>query len=79
MADQFGDLYESYRQRIGELLATHFERLGIESSLTPYEFGVSQIALAHGLALQRAANQTLKATLPARALATFVRGALAGR
>jgi AcrR family transcriptional regulator len=79
MADQFGDIYESYRQRIGELLATHFERLGIESSLTPYEFGVSQIALAHGLALQRAANQTLKATLPARALATFVRGALAGR
>lgn len=79
MADQFSDIYESYRQRIGELLATHFERLGIESSLTPYEFGVSQIALAHGLALQRAANQTLKATLPARALATFVRGALAGR
>jgi AcrR family transcriptional regulator len=79
MADQFGDIYESCRQRIGELLATHFERLGIESSLTPYEFGVSQIALAHGLALQRAANQTLKATLPARALATFVRGALAGR
>jgi AcrR family transcriptional regulator len=79
MADQFGDIYESYRQRIGELLATHFERLGIESSLTPYEFGVSQIALAHGLALQRAANQTLKSTLPARALATFVRGALAGR
>jgi AcrR family transcriptional regulator len=79
MADQFGDIYESYRQRIGELLATHFERLGIESSLTPYEFGVSQIALAHGLALQRAANETLEQTLPARALATFVRGALADR
>ena len=78
-ADQFGEIYESYRQRIGELIATHFERLGIESNLTPYEFGVSEIALSHGLALQRAANRTLKATLPARALATFVRGALADR
>src|ERR1700757_478022 len=67
MADQFGDIYESYRQRIGELIAAHFERLGIESNLTPYEFGVSQIALSHGLALQRAAYRTLKATLPARA------------
>src|ERR1700755_1128580 len=36
MADQFGDIYESYRQRIGELLATHFERLGIASRLTLY-------------------------------------------
>ena len=78
-ADQFGEIYESYRTRVGELIATHFERLGIESNLTPYEFGVSQIALSHGLALQRAANRTLKATLPARALATFVRGALADR
>jgi hypothetical protein len=78
-ADQFGEIYESYRQRIGELIANHFERLGIESNLTPYEFGVSEIALSHGLALQRAANRTLRATLPARALATFVRGALADR
>jgi AcrR family transcriptional regulator len=77
-ADQFGQLYESYRQRLGELIATHFDRLGIESSLTPYEFGVAQIALSHGLALQRAANRTLKDTLPARALATFVRGAIVG-
>jgi hypothetical protein len=37
---------------------------------------VAQIALAHGLALQRAADGTLAGTLPARALATFVRGAL---
>jgi AcrR family transcriptional regulator len=78
-AEEFGEIYESYRQRVGDLIAIHFERLGIESRLTPYEFGVSQIALAHGLALQRAANQSLKDTLPARALATFVRGALAER
>ena len=77
-AGQFAEIYESYRQRLGELIATHFERLGIESKLTPYEFGVSQIALSHGLALQRAANGALDASLPARALATFVRGALAG-
>ncbi|MGB8406967.1 MAG: hypothetical protein WCE30_23195 [Mycobacterium sp.] len=76
-AEQFGDIYESYRTRVGELIATHFELLGIESNLTPYEFGVAQIALFHGLALQRAANRALKPTLPARALATFVRGALA--
>jgi AcrR family transcriptional regulator len=76
MADEFSAIYESYRRRLGELLTVHFERLGIESSLTPYEFGVSQIALSHGLALQRAANGTLKASLPARALATFARGAL---
>jgi AcrR family transcriptional regulator len=78
-ADQFGELYESYRRRLGDLIGIHFDRLGIESSLTPYEFGVSQIALSHGLALQRAANRTLKDTLPARALATFVRGAIVGR
>lgn len=77
-ADQFGAVYESYRRRLGELIAIHFDRLGIESTLTPYEFGVAQIALSHGLALQRAANRSLKDTLPARALATFVRGAIAG-
>jgi len=76
-ADQFAEIYESYRQRLGKLIATHFERLEIESDLSPYEFGVSQIALSHGLALQRAANGALDASLPARALATFVRGALA--
>ena len=77
-ASQFAEIYESYRRRLGELIATHFERLGIQSDLTPYEFGVAQIALSHGLALQRAANGALDASLPARALATFVRGALAG-
>lgn len=76
-ADEFAEIYESYRRRLGELIGTHFDRLGIESSLSPYEFGVAQIALSHGLALQRAANGSLKSTLPARALATFVRGALA--
>lgn len=50
----------SYRQRLGQLIATHFDRLGIESALTAYEFGVSQIALSHGLALQRAANGSLR-------------------
>ncbi|WP_197283605.1 TetR/AcrR family transcriptional regulator [Mycobacterium sp. Marseille-P9652] len=77
-AGEFGKIYESYRRRLGDLIAHHFDRLGIESALTPYEFGVAQIALSHGLALQRAANGSLKANLPARALATFVRGALAG-
>lgn len=76
MAGEFAAIYESYRQRLGDLIATHFARLGIESTLTPYEFGVAQVALSHGLALQRAANGTLDATLPARALATFMRGAL---
>lgn len=75
MAGQFTTIYESYRQRLGELIATHFDRLGIESTLTPYEFGVAQVALSHGLALQRAANKSLASTLPARALATFMRGA----
>ncbi|GAB7069533.1 TetR/AcrR family transcriptional regulator [Mycobacterium hodleri] len=78
-ASQFAEMYESYRQRLAALIATHFDRLGIESSLTPYEFAVSQIALSHGLALQRAANRSLEDTLPARALATFVRGALSER
>ncbi|WP_082950150.1 MULTISPECIES: TetR/AcrR family transcriptional regulator [unclassified Mycobacterium] len=76
-ADEFGAIYESYRRRLGELISLHFDRLGIESTLSPYEFGVAQIALSHGLALQRAANGSLKANLTARALATFVRGALA--
>ncbi|MCV7344295.1 TetR/AcrR family transcriptional regulator [Mycolicibacterium rhodesiae] len=75
MAGQFATIYESYRQRLGELIETHFDRLGIVSTLSPYEFGVAQVALSHGLALQRAANKALASTLPARALATFVRGA----
>lgn len=77
-AAEFAAIYESYRQRLGRLIAAHFDRLGIESELTPYEFGVAQIALSHGLALQRAANSALDSSLPARALATFVRGAIAG-
>lgn len=76
-ADQFSAIYERYRQRLGELIAGHFDRLGITSVLSPYEFGVSQIALSHGLALQRAANGSLDSSLPARALGTFIRGALA--
>ena len=76
MAGHFSDIYESYRRRLGELIAVHFARLGITSTLTPYEFGVAQVALSHGLALQRAANDTLASSLPARALATFMRGAL---
>ncbi|MET0451093.1 MAG: TetR/AcrR family transcriptional regulator [Mycobacterium sp.] len=78
-ADEFGAIYESYRRRLGDLIAIHFERLGIESTLSPYEFGVAQIALSHGLALQRATNGALKSSLPGRALATFVRGALANQ
>lgn len=76
-AAQFSEIYERYRQRLGDLIASHFDRLGITSDLSPYEFGVSQIALSHGLALQRAANDSLDSSLPARALAMFVRGALA--
>jgi hypothetical protein len=76
-ANEFGEIYQSYRRRLGGLIAHHFDRLGIETSLTPYEFGGSQTALSHKLALPRAANGSLKKNLPARALATFVRGALA--
>ncbi|MCV7424467.1 TetR/AcrR family transcriptional regulator [Mycobacterium yunnanensis] len=76
-AAEFAEIYERYRQRLGELIACHFNRLGVSSDLTPYEFGVSQIALSHGLALQRAANDSLDKSLPARALATFMRGAIA--
>lgn len=76
-AVQFSEMYEHYRQRLGDLIANHFDRLGIASELSPYEFGVSQIALSHGLALQRAANGSLDSSLPARALAMFIRGAIA--
>ena len=37
---------------------------------------LAQIALSNGLALQRVADKTLARTLPARALATFMRGVL---
>lgn len=76
LADRFAELYERYHQRLADLVAAHFERLGVESRLTPYEFAAAQLALSHGLALQRAADRTLATTLPARALATLVRGAL---
>lgn len=76
MADEFAAMYECYRQRLGDLIATHFDRLGIVSALTPYEFGVAQVALSHGLALQRVVKGEWDTTLPARALATFMRGVL---
>jgi hypothetical protein len=57
------------------LIADLCERLGIRLTLTPYEFGVSQIALAHGLALQRASNSSISQGLAARALGVFVSGA----
>jgi AcrR family transcriptional regulator len=76
MADTFAAVYEDYRQRIGGLVAAQFERFNLESDLTPYEFAAAQIALSHGLALQRAADSNLSKTLPARALAAFVRGAV---
>lgn len=75
-AREFAEIYESHRTRLGELLARHFDRLGIETALSPYEFGVAQIALSHGLALQRVASRTIAPSLPARALAIFARGAL---
>lgn len=75
-AVEFADMYESYRERLGELMSEHADRLGLRSALSPYEFGVSLVALSHGLALQRLSNTTLSTTLPARALGLFTRGAL---
>lgn len=76
-ADEFADIYQRYRERLGTIMDKTFTRLEISSDLSPYEFGVSLIALAHGLALQRLSNDSLAATLPARALGTFTVGALA--
>lgn len=51
-------------------------RLGLQLTLSPYEFAVSLVALSHGLALQRLSNRKIVTTLPATALGLFARGAL---
>lgn len=70
-------LFEDYRTRFGELIAALCVRLGVEPSIAPYELAVSQIALAHGLAVQRASNPEISPGLAARALGIFVGGAFA--
>jgi AcrR family transcriptional regulator len=76
LADTFAAVYADYRHRVGELIASQFARFDVTSELTPYEFAAAQIALSHGLALQRSIDGSLSKTLPARALAAFVRGAV---
>ena len=71
-------LFEDYRTRVGTLFAELCDRLALAPALTPYEFGVSQIALAHGLAIQRASNPGIPQGLAARALGIFVGGVLEG-
>ena len=75
-ADEARKIFENYRVRSGKLLTELCERLDVEPLLSPYEIGVSQLALAHGLALQRASNPSISATLAARALGIFVAGIL---
>lgn len=75
-AAEFAEINESYRRRLGALMSEHADRLGLQSSLSPYEFAVSLVALSHGLALQRLSNTEISTTLPARALGLFARGAL---
>ncbi|OZE96526.1 hypothetical protein [Rhodococcoides fascians] len=75
-AAEFAKMYESYRERLGALMSEHADRLGMNSTLSPYEFGVSLVALSHGLALQRLSNTEISTTQPARALGLFTRGEL---
>lgn len=76
MAGDFVRTYERYRMRLGEIIAAQCERLRIDLALTPYELGVAQIALSHGLALQRAANGNIPQSITAKALAMLLRGAI---
>lgn len=76
-AAEFAQMYEDYRTQMGEVLAELFGRIGISTQLSPYEFGVSLIALSHGLALQRAANGNIEGSLTPRALALFFQAATA--
>lgn len=76
MADEFGRIYERYRVRLGDIIATHCERLNIKLLLSPYELGVAQIALSHGLALQKTANRQIDRSLTARSLAILLKGAI---
>lgn len=76
-AAEFAQMYEDYRTQMAEVLAELFDRIGISTQLSPYEFGVSLIALSHGLALQRAANGNIERSLTPRALALFFQAATA--
>lgn len=77
MAAEFTSIYEQYRERLGEIIATQCERLGLKLGILPYELGVAQIALSHGLALQLAGHAHIDGSLSARSLALLLRGALA--
>jgi len=74
-AGEFTRIYEDYRMRLGRIIEGQCARLGVQLGLSPYEFGVAQVALAHGLALQRAANPKIAASLAPRALSLFFEGA----
>lgn len=78
MADQFGSIYERYRTRLGQIIAEQCDRLGIKLRLPAYELGVAQIALSHGLALQRAGNGSIKPSITAHSLSLLLRGAIQG-
>lgn len=74
-AAAFKELFDDYRQRLGDLIDACCQRIGLELQITPYEFAVSQLAIAHGLALQRVTNDRIRSTLTAEALAIFAKGA----
>lgn len=76
MAGEFTRIYERYRVRLGQIIADLCDRLGIKLRMSPYELGVAQIALSHGLALQRSANNQIDPAITSHALALLLKGAI---
>lgn len=74
-AAAFKKLFDEYRLKLGEMIGECCERIGMKLDITPYEYAVSQLAIAHGLSLQRLSNPTIRSSLAADALAIFAKGA----
>ena len=74
-AATFKKLFDDYRVRLGAMIKECCDRIGLKLRITPYEFAVSQLSIAHGLSLQRVSNPGIRQSLASEALAIFAKGA----
>lgn len=74
-AAEFKNLFDDYRAKLGVLIKECCDRIDLKLKITPYELVVSQLAIAHGLSLQRVSNPSIRQSLAADALSIFTSGA----
>lgn len=75
-SDSCKKMFAAYRRRLSKIISECCERLDLELKISPYEFAASQLAIAHGLALQRVSDVSIRASLASEAMAIFMQGAI---